>query len=127
MLAFPASRHYSGHFHARRCPLVSGSKRPAVRDDGPRAGYGSGLPALRYSEDSLSPAYNVTAAQSKELQRCLLWQKGCVFMLARSPRIQCITAIPAFFTFSSAMSGLGDNEQWLWATRYSWGRKLAVG
>ncbi len=20
-----------------------------------------------------------------------------------------------------------DNEQWLWATRYSWGRKLAVG
>lgn len=25
------------------------------------------------------------------------------------------------------MSGWRDNEQWLWATRYRWGRKLAVG
>ncbi len=40
-----------------------------------------------YSEDSLSPAYNVTAAQSKELATLLTLAEGCVFMLARSLRM----------------------------------------
>ncbi|NYY74916.1 hypothetical protein DMI60_05555 [Escherichia coli] len=31
---FPPVAHYSGHFHARRCPSVSGSKW-LCRDDGP--------------------------------------------------------------------------------------------
>ncbi len=68
-----------------------------------------------YSEDSLSPAYNVTAAQSKELATLLtLAERLRVHVSAITPDAsalqrfgcQCITAIPAFLTFSSAMSGL---------------------
>ncbi len=127
MLAFPPVAHYSGHFRARRCPSVRGANGLAVRDDGSRAGYGSGPLRFDYSEDSLSPAYNVTAAKAKSWQRCLLWQKGCVFMLVDHPGCQCITAIPAFFTFSSECLAWRDNEQWLWATRYRWGANWRWG
>lgn len=30
-ISFPPVAHYSGHFRARRCPLVSGSKRPGCQ------------------------------------------------------------------------------------------------
>ncbi len=105
---FPPVAHYSGHFRARRCPLVSGANGLAVRNYGPRVA-GTYPDSLRfdYSEDSLSPAYNVTAAQSKELATLLtLAERLRVHVSAITPDAKRITAIPAFFTFSSAMSGL---------------------
>ncbi len=58
-----------------------------------------------YSEDSLSPAYNVTAAQSKELATLLtLAERLRVHVSAITPDA---SALQRFlpFTFSSAMSG----------------------
>lgn len=80
-----------------------------------------------YSEDSLSPAYNVTAAQSKELATLLtLAERLRVHVSAITPDA---SALQRFLPFYLLISNVWrrDNEQWLWATRYSWGRKLAVG
>ena len=93
MLAFPASRTLQRSFP--RPSMSLGEREQTAWLSGTMARELDMDPdSLRfdYSEDSLSPAYNVTAAQSKELATLLT-----------------------------------DNEQWLWATRYSWGRKLAVG
>ncbi|GHM29811.1 hypothetical protein ECZU45_35980 [Escherichia coli] len=47
MLAFPASRTLQRSFPRPSMSLGEREQTAAVRDDGPRAGYGSGLPALR--------------------------------------------------------------------------------
>ncbi len=81
-----------------------------------------------YSEDSLSPAYNVIAAQSKELATLLtLAERLRVHVSAITPDASALQRFLPFFTFSSAMSGWRDNEQWLWATRYSWGAQTGGG
>lgn len=88
MLAFPASRTLQRSFP--RPSMSLGEREQTAWLSGTMARELDMDPdSLRfdYSEDSLSPAYNVTAAQAKSWQRCLLWQKGCVFMLVRSPRM----------------------------------------
>lgn len=109
---FPPVAHYSGHFRARRCPLVSGSKRLAVRDDGPRAGYGSGLLRFDYSEDSLSPAYNVTAAQSKELATLLtLAERLRVHVSAITPDASALQRfLPFYLLISNVWPGVITNS-----------------
>ncbi len=80
-----------------------------------------------YSEDSLSPAYNVTAAQSKELATLLT--------LAERLRVHvsAITRMPVHYSDSCLLPShqqclaRRDNEQWLWATRYSWGANWRWG
>lgn len=47
MLAFPPVAHYSGHFHARRCPSVSGSKWPGCPGRWPVNWIWIRTPALR--------------------------------------------------------------------------------
>ena len=80
MLAFPASRTLQRSFP--RPSMSLGEREQMAWLSGTMARELDMDPdSLRfdYSEDSLSPAYN--------WQRCLLWQKGCVFMLARSLRM----------------------------------------
>ena len=81
-----------------------------------------------YSEDSLSPAYNVTAAQSKELATLLtLAERLRVHVSAITPDASALQRFLPFLPSHQQCLAWRDNEQWLWATRYSWGRKLAVG
>ena len=81
-----------------------------------------------YSEDSLSPAYNVTAAQSKELATLLtLAERLRVHVSAITPDASALQQFLPFLPSHQQCLAWRDNEQWLWATRYSWGRKLAVG
>ena len=81
-----------------------------------------------YSEDSLSPAYNVTAAQSKELATLLtLAERLRVHVSAITPDASALQRFLPFLPSHQQCLAWRDNEQWLWATRYRWGRKLAVG
>ena len=81
-----------------------------------------------YSEDALSPAYNVTAAQSKELATLLtLAERLRVHVSAITPDASALQRFLPFLPSHQQCLAWRDNEQWLWATRYSWGRKLAVG
>ncbi|KWV99205.1 hypothetical protein [Escherichia fergusonii] len=77
-----------------------------------------------YSEDTLNPAFNVTAAQSKEVATLLT--------LAQTLRIQLAAITPDACALQRFLPRLApqqqclawrDDEQWLWATRYAWGRK----
>ena len=104
MLAFPASRTLQRSFP--RPSMSLGEREQTAWLSGTMARELDMDPdSLRfdYSEDSLSPAYNVTAAQSKAAYS---GRKVACSCERDHPGCQCITAIPAFFTFSSAMSGL---------------------
>ncbi len=48
-------------------------------------------------------------------------------MLARSLRMPVHYSDSCLLPSHQQCLAWRDNEQWLWATRYSWGRKLAVG
>lgn len=125
---FPPVAHYSGHFRARRCPSVSGSKRPGFPGRWPASWIWIRLLRFDYSEDSLSPAYNVTAAQSKELATLLtLAERLRVHVSAITPDASALQRFLPFLPSHQQCLAWRDNEQWLWATRYRWGRKLAVG
>ena len=103
MLAFPASRTLQRSFP--RPSMSLGEREQMAWLSGTMARELDMDPdSLRfdYSEDALSPAYNVTAAQSKELATLLT--------LAERLRVH----VSAITPDASAL-------------RYSWGRKLAVG
>lgn len=81
MLAFPASRTLQRSFP--RPSMSLGEREQTAWLSGTMARELDMDPdSLRfdYSEDSLSPAYNVTAAQSKELATLLTLAERCVFM-----------------------------------------------
>ncbi len=126
---FPPVAHYSGHFHARRCPLVSGEQTAWLSGTMARE-LDMDPDSLRfdYSEDSLSPAYNVTAAQSKELATLLtLAERLRVHVSAITPDASALQRFLPFLPSHQQCLAWRDNEQWLWATRYSWGAQTGGG
>lgn len=108
MLAFPASRTLQRSFP--RPSMSLGEREQTAWLSGTMARELDMDPdSLRfdYSEDSLSPAYNVTAAQSKELATLLtLAERLRVHVSAITPDASALQRFLPFFTFSSAMSGL---------------------
>ncbi len=129
MLAFPASRTLQRSFP--RPSMSLGEREQMAWLSGTMARELDMDPdSLRfdYSEDSLSPAYNVTAAQSKELATLLtLAERLRVHVSAITPDASALQRFLPFLPSHQQCLAWRDNEQWLWATRYSWGRKLAVG
>ncbi|EHE9875205.1 DNA utilization protein HofM [Escherichia coli] len=129
MLAFPASRTLQRSFP--RPAMSLGEREQTAWLAGTMARELDMEPdSLRfdYSEDSLSPAYNVTAAQSKELATLLtLAERLRVHVSAITPDACALQRFLPFLPPLKQCLAWRDNEQWLWATRYSWGRKLAVG
>lgn len=129
MLAFPASRTLQRSFP--RPSMSLGEREQTAWLSGTMARELDMDPdSLRfdYSEDSLSPAYNVTAAQSKELATLLtLAERLRVHVSAITPDASALQRFLPFLPSHQQCLAWRDNEQWLWATRYRWGRKLAVG
>lgn len=129
MLAFPASRTLQRSFP--RPSMSLGEREQMAWLSGTMARELDMDPdSLRfdYSEDALSPAYNVTAAQSKELATLLtLAERLRVHVSAITPDASALQRFLPFLPSHQQCLAWRDNEQWLWATRYSWGRKLAVG
>ena len=129
MLAFPASRTLQRSFP--RPSMSLGEREQMAWLSGTMARELDMDPdSLRfdYSEDSLSPAYNVTAAQSKELATLLtLAERLRVHVSAITPDASALQRFLPFLPSHQQCLAWRDNEQWLWATRYRWGRKLAVG
>lgn len=129
MLAFPASRTLQRAFP--RPAMSLGEREQMAWLTGTMARELDMEPdSLRfdYSEDSLSPAYNVTAAQSKELATLLsLAERLRIHVSAITPDACALQRFLPFLPSHQQCLAWRDNEQWLWATRYSWGRKLAVG
>ncbi|MBU5386878.1 DNA utilization protein HofM [Citrobacter cronae] len=78
-----------------------------------------------YSEDTLSPAFNVTAAQSKEISTLLtLIQALKVQVKAITPDASALQRFIPYLPEHQQCLVWRDETQWLWATRSSWGRKL---
>ncbi|EJJ6391521.1 DNA utilization protein HofM [Escherichia albertii] len=129
MLSFPASRTLQRAF--ARPAMALGEREQTAWLAGSMARELDMDPdSLRfdYSEDSLSPAYNVTAAQSKELAALLtLAERLRVHVSAITPDACALQRLLPFLPPHQQCLAWYDNEQWLWATRYSWGRKRAVG
>ncbi|MDD0437330.1 DNA utilization protein HofM, partial [Shigella sonnei] len=129
MLAFPASRTLQRSFP--RPSMSLGEREQTAWLSGTMARELDMDPdSLRfdYSEDSLSPAYNVTAAQSKELATLLtLAERLRVHVSAITPDASALQRFLPFLPSHQQCLAWRDNEQWLWATRCRWGRKLAVG
>ena len=77
-----------------------------------------------YSEDTLSPAFNVTAAQSKEISALLtLIQTLKVQVKAITPDASALQRFIPFLPEHQQCLVWRDDAQWLWATRSAWGRK----
>lgn len=78
-----------------------------------------------YSEDTLSPAFNVTAAQSKEISTLLtLIQTLKVQVKAITPDASALQRFIPYLPEDQQCLVWRDDTQWLWATRSSWGRKV---
>lgn len=78
-----------------------------------------------YSEDTLSPAFNVTAAQSKEISTLLtLIQTLKVQVTAITPDASALQRFIPYLPEHQQCLVWRDDAQWLWATRSAWGRKL---
>lgn len=79
-----------------------------------------------YSEDTLSPAFNVTAAQSKEISTLLaLVQTLKVHVTAVTPDASVLQRFIPYLPAQQRCLVWRDDVQWLWATRTAWGRKSA--
>ncbi|QLS04358.1 DNA utilization protein HofM [Citrobacter freundii] len=77
-----------------------------------------------YSEDTLSPAFNVTVAQSKEVSTLLtLMQTLKVQITAITPDASALQRFIPYLSAHQQCLAWRDDAQWLWATRYAWGRK----
>lgn len=77
-----------------------------------------------YSEDTLSPAFNVTAAQSKEISALLtLIQTLKVQVTAITPDASALQRFIPYLPERYQCLVWHDDTQWLWATRSAWGRK----
>ncbi|POT55413.1 DNA utilization protein HofM [Citrobacter amalonaticus] len=82
--------------------------------------------ALRfdYSEDALSSAFNVTAAQSKEVSTLLALAKTLkVKIAAITPDASALQRLLPFLPPGKQCLVWRGSTQWLWATCYAWGRK----
>lgn len=109
---FPPVAHYSGHFRARRCPCereqtawLSGTMARELDMDPDSLRFD-------YSEDSLSPAYNVTAAQSKELATLLtLAERLRVHVSAITPDASALQQfLPFYLLISNVWPGVITNS-----------------
>lgn len=79
-----------------------------------------------YSEDTLSSSFNVTAAQSKEVSTLLtLMQTLKVRVTAVTPDACALQRFIPYLASGQQCLVWRDDVQWLWATRYAWGRKTA--
>ncbi|MEI8508656.1 DNA utilization protein HofM, partial [Escherichia coli] len=129
MLALPASRSLQRSFP--RPSMSLGEREQTAWLSGTMARELDMDPdSLRfdYSEDSLTPAYNVTAAQSKELATLLtLADRLRVHVCAITPDASALQRFLPFLPSHHQCLRWRDNEQWLWATRYRGGRILPVG
>ena len=77
-----------------------------------------------YSEDTLSPAFNVTAAQSKEISALLtLMHPLKVQVTAITPDASALQRLIPYLPEHQQCLVWRDDAQWLWATRSAWGRK----
>ncbi|MES0266969.1 DNA utilization protein HofM [Citrobacter sedlakii] len=85
--------------------------------------------ALRfdYSEDALAPAFTVTAAQDKEVSTLLtLAQTLRIQVAAITPDACALQRLLPFLPPTQSCVAWRDETQWLWATRYAWGRKTVA-
>lgn len=74
-----------------------------------------------YSEDTLSPAFNVTAAQSKEISALLtLIQTLKVHVTAITPDASALQRFMPYLPEHHQCLAWRDDAQWLWATRSAW-------
>lgn len=79
-----------------------------------------------YCEDTSSPEYHVTAAQSKELAALLqLAQTLRVHVSAITPDACALQRFIPYLPPPQQCLAWRDEDQWLWAMRYTWGRKRA--
>ncbi len=79
-----------------------------------------------FQDDALSPAFNVTAVQSKEISELLtLAQTLNVRIAAVTPDACALQRLLPFIPSGRQCLAWRDESQWLWATRYAWGRKSA--
>ncbi|EAZ5995147.1 DNA utilization protein HofM [Salmonella enterica] len=79
-----------------------------------------------FQDDALSPAFNVTAVQSKEISELLtLAQTINVRIAAVTPDACALQRLLPFIPSGRQCLVWRDESQWLWATRYAWGRKSA--
>lgn len=79
-----------------------------------------------FQDDALSPAFNVTAVQSKEISALLtLAQTLNVRIAAVTPDACALQRLLPFIPSGRQCLVWRDESQWLWATRYAWGRKSA--
>jgi len=82
--------------------------------------------ALRfdYSEDALTPAFTVTAAQDKEVATLLTLARTLKIQVAAiTPDASALQRLLPFLPSTQSCLVWRDEAQWLWATRYAWGRK----
>lgn len=82
--------------------------------------------ALRfdYSEDALTPAFTVTAAQDKDVSGLLTLAKTLgIKVAAITPDASALQRLLPFLPPTQSCLAWCDETQWLWATRYAWGRK----
>ncbi len=75
-----------------------------------------------FQDDALSPAFNVTAVQSKEISELLtLAQTLNVRIAAVTPDACALQRLLPFIPSGRQCLVWRDESQWLWATRYAWG------
>ena len=79
-----------------------------------------------YSEDPLIPAFNEPAAQRKEVSTLLpLLHTLKVQVTAITPDASALQRFIPYLSAHQQCLAWRDDAQWLWATRYAWGRKSA--
>lgn len=77
-----------------------------------------------YSEDTSDPAFNVTAAQSKEVSMLLALIKTLkIHVTAITPDASVLQRFIPELPPNQQCLVWHDDAQWLWATRSAWGRK----
>ncbi|TGD55376.1 DNA utilization protein HofM, partial [Salmonella enterica subsp. enterica serovar Poona] len=79
-----------------------------------------------FQDDALSPAFNVTAVQSKEISALLtLAQTLNVRIAAVTPDACALQRLLPFIPSGRQCLVWRDESLWLWAPRYAWGRRSA--
>lgn len=77
-----------------------------------------------YVEDTLAPAYSVTAAQHKEVAELLSLAKSLRLNVAAvTPDACALQPLIPFLNPPARCLIWRDSTQWLWATREAWGRQ----
>ncbi|HHX9847267.1 TPA: DNA utilization protein HofM [Salmonella bongori] len=77
-----------------------------------------------FQDDALSPAFSVTAAQSKDISTLLMLAPMInVRIAAVTPDASALQRLLTFLPPGRQCLAWRDERQWLWATRYAWGRK----